>query len=136
MGSPRRTATTATASAPTSATAIHKRNQRDFFISGEHCGESSVRTQSRSLVQSCRRLRIGGFNGNLLFSKTIVAGHSGRLHAVPVAEVHSRRAVPFFSSSWHRRRNESWHVDRWGRLSRPECRHPRRGTQRYFSLPG
>src|ERR1700694_2079373 len=67
MGSPRRTATTPTASVPTRATAIHKRNERDFFISVEHCGESSARAQSRFLVQCCQPLRIDGFNGNLLF---------------------------------------------------------------------
>src|SRR6267143_1362568 len=96
MGSPRRTATTPTASMPTRATAIHKRNERDFFISVEHCGESSVRAQSRFLVQSCQRLRIGRFNGNLLFpnDRDLALGTSSRS---PRAEVHSRQAVAIFS---------------------------------------
>src|SRR5258708_5593996 len=52
MGSPRRRATTPTASVPKRATAIQKKNERDFFISVEHCGESSARAQSQFLVQS------------------------------------------------------------------------------------
>src|ERR1700680_3916659 len=72
MGSPRRMATPPTASVPTRATAIHKRTEKNFFISVEHCGESSARAQSRFLVQSflvqsCQRMQIRRFNGNLLF---------------------------------------------------------------------
>src|SRR3979411_2282365 len=67
MGSPRRPATTLTARAPKKATATHKRNERYFFISVEHCGESSARAQFPVLIQSSQHLRTGRFNVNLLF---------------------------------------------------------------------